>query len=416
MLTRAEILFVMLVLIPAVALFVYPVAMSVWATFRRGRRVVPGSPAGQMPPLTVIVSAYNEEDSIEARLENLLGLDYPADRLDILVVSDGSTDRTNEIVSGCPDPRVRLLALPANVGKSAALTVAMQHVHTDLLVCTDANSRFEPQSLRLLVRWFANPQVGVVCGRLIYESGREAARVSAEESRYWRWDNRIKASESSTGHMVGGNGSILAIRREFAEPIGGHLANDFAWLNIARLRGALACFEPDAIAWEKTAGTIDAEFRRRVRIMTRGLWAIAHSVTYYFAQPFDRRAGLGAAAGFFVQLTCKKLFRYLSFPALLLAFGLTPFLPVGPVLILAVAMGLVLGAAALLGLIHRHLVRLIPAVPNPLYHLCMASASMVALRNLMTARRVARWQPHRSLATVRSAPSATMPATGSLAA
>ncbi|MBX3730357.1 MAG: glycosyltransferase family 2 protein [Candidatus Sumerlaeia bacterium] len=416
MLTRAELLFLTLLLVPAVAVFLYPLAASVWATLRRSQRVVPGSTAGEMPPLTVIVSAYNEEDSIAARLKNLLSLDYPADRLDILVVSDGSTDRTNEVVSSFLDSRVRLLALPTNVGKSAALTLAMQHVHTELLVCTDANSRFEPQALRLLVRWFADPRVGVVCGRLVYESGREAARVSTEESRYWRWDNRIKESESATGHMVAGNGSILAIRREFAEPIGGHLANDFAWLNIVRLRGALACFEADAVAWEKTAGTIDAEYRRRVRIMTRGLWAIGHSVGYYFSQPSEARANPLAAAGFFAQLVCKKLFRYLSFPALLLAFALTPLLPVGPVLMLGFAMGLGLGTAALIGLNHRQLVRLAPRLPNTLYHLAMASASLVALRNLVTARRVARWQPHRSLATVRSAPSATMPATGSLAA
>jgi energy-converting hydrogenase Eha subunit A len=197
--------------------------------------------------------------------------------------------------------------------------------------------------------------------------------------------------------MVAGNGSILAIRTRLAEPIPSYLANDFAWLNIARLRGFKVCFDPSAIAREATAPSMAGEFRRRSRIMTRGLSAIGHAIDYHLDLPAHERLETPDALFFFAQLICKKLFRYLAFPALLLAMLLTPFLSAG----LMQALGLsVVGAfsiALTVGCLRHMAPRRFGWLPNTLYPIAMASASIVALFRALWGRRVSTWTPEREV-------------------
>ncbi|MBI1291995.1 glycosyltransferase [bacterium] len=399
----ADLALVCLLGVPATAVALYPATMAVRSLALRGRRLSPPALKIPPPPLTVVISAFNEETSIRHRIENVLAMEYPAGLLHILVVSDGSADRTAELARSYSEFGVRVIEYAENLGKSGALAAASKHIETHLAVFTDANSRYDRDALLRLVRWFQYPDLGAVCGRLVYDRTGNS-RVEAEEDRYWRWDNWIKDAESRTGHMVAGNGSILAIRTKLAEAIPSYLANDFAWLNIARLRGFKVCFDPTAIAREETAPTMRGEFRRRTRIMTRGLNAVLHAVQYHSAlNPADRLPAADAAF-FFSQLVCKKLFRYLAFPALLLAMLLAPFLSPGLPMALGACLWVLVSGLVAVGIVHPRMVERYPSWPNTLYHLAMASASLVAITRFLKGRRVSTWVPERPEPSVATAP------------
>ena len=159
------------------------------------------------PHVTVIVAAYNEEPVIERRLENLLALDYPADKLEIVVTSDASTDRTHELVERFGD-RVRLIVNPRG-GKVAAQNRAVRETGGEIVAFSDANATWAPDALRQLVANFADPDVAYVCGRLVLE----AADGSNREGLYWRYELAQREAESRLGSITGGNGSIYAVRR-----------------------------------------------------------------------------------------------------------------------------------------------------------------------------------------------------------
>src|SRR5205807_2067744 len=152
----------------------------------------------QTPSVTVIVAAHNEEDVIERRLENLLALDYPPDRLVLVVASDASTDRTDELV-GAREPRVRLLRYPRG-GKVEAQNRAVRETGGEILAFSDANAQWKPDALRKLVRNFADPDVAYVCGGHFYE----AADGTNREGTYWRFEAWLRRNESALGSVTGG--------------------------------------------------------------------------------------------------------------------------------------------------------------------------------------------------------------------
>jgi cellulose synthase/poly-beta-1,6-N-acetylglucosamine synthase-like glycosyltransferase len=216
--------------------------------------------------VTVIVAAHDEEDVIERRLDNLLALDYPRDRFEVVVASDGSTDRTDAIVEeyAAREPRIRLRALPRG-GKLAALNVTAPEATTDVVAFSDANSAWAPDALRKLVRNLADDDVAYVCGKLVLERADGTNREGA----YWRYELWLRASESALGSITGGNGAIYALRREdyIANPYGQDLALP---VQLAK-RGKRAVYEPEAVASEKPSTDLEDEYRRKVR-MFRWAW------------------------------------------------------------------------------------------------------------------------------------------------
>jgi cellulose synthase/poly-beta-1,6-N-acetylglucosamine synthase-like glycosyltransferase len=241
----------------------YPVAVAGLARVRQ--RAVRKDDA--TPDVTVVVAAHDEEAVIERRVENLLGLDYPADRLRIVVASDGSTDRTNEIVRSlaAESPGVELLECE-RAGKATAQNAAVSRSDSEIVAFSDANSRWEPDALRKLVRSFGDPEVGYVCGTLRLE----AADGANQEGLYWRYELWQRESESAVGSITAGNGAIYAVRRSdylgFDDPRIGH---DFGLPFRLVQRGRRAVYEPEAVAWEKPAADVEDEYGRKVRMMTR---------------------------------------------------------------------------------------------------------------------------------------------------
>ncbi|HET7514299.1 MAG TPA: glycosyltransferase family 2 protein [Gaiella sp.] len=245
----------------------YPLAAGALARVRERR--VAKDPAAE-PSVTVVVAAYNEEAVIERRLENLLALDYPADRLEIVVASDASSDRTNELVTAVAErePRVRLLDCPRG-GKVAAQDRAVRQSTGAVVAFSDANATWAPDALRRLVANLADPDVAYVCGRLRLEN----AAGSNREGLYWRYELWLREQESHLGSITGGNGSIYALNRgDYVEvdPRWGHdLAFPYRMVQ-ARRR---AVYEPAALAFEKPTPTNEAEYARKVR-MFEHCWEI----------------------------------------------------------------------------------------------------------------------------------------------
>jgi cellulose synthase/poly-beta-1,6-N-acetylglucosamine synthase-like glycosyltransferase len=268
----------------------YPLAAALLA--RVLRRDV--SRAAFEPSVTVIVPAHDEDDVIGARLENLLELDYPADRLELLVVSDGSTDRTDEIVRAYADrdPRVRLLALPRG-GKLAALNAAVGHSDREVVAFSDANSRWSPETLRMLVRDLADDDVAYVCGKLVLERPDGTNREGA----YWRYELWLRESESALGSITGGNGAVYALRR--ADYVANPWGQDLGLPVETVKRGKRAVYDPDALAFEKPSATLEDEYRRKVRMFR---WAWQH----LFHGGLLR--GVGPLYGF--QLFSHRVLRY----------------------------------------------------------------------------------------------------------
>jgi cellulose synthase/poly-beta-1,6-N-acetylglucosamine synthase-like glycosyltransferase len=244
----------------------YPAAAAL-ASRLRPRPVHKGD---GLPSVTIIVAAHDEEGVIERRLENLLALDYPPDRVEIVVASDASTDRTDELVEAfaAREPRVRLLRAPHG-GKVAAQNLAAREAGGEILAFSDANATWAPAALRALVRNLADADVGYVCGRLRLERPDGTNREGA----YWRYELSLRESESRLGSVTGGNGAIYAVRRSDYVEVDPRFGHDLALPYVMVQRGRRAVYEPDAVAFEKPAPDIEDEFRRKVR-MFEHCWAI----------------------------------------------------------------------------------------------------------------------------------------------
>lgn len=228
------------------------------------------------PTVSVVVAARDEEAVLGAKLESVLRSDYPADRIQVVVASDGSTDATPEVVRAAGPPVVLVELGP--VGKAAALNAALARATGDVVVFTDANSRFTPTTLAALVRPFADPEVGGVAGDQRYlppdaEVG-DAAGTTTGERRYWDLDRRLKVAESTAGNVISATGALYAVRRELVGEVAAGVTDDFATSTGVIAQGSRLVFAPDAVVWEPVAASPDAELARKVRVMTRGLQGV----------------------------------------------------------------------------------------------------------------------------------------------
>jgi len=233
-------------------------------------RTRPVRKGGALPTVSVIVAAWDEESVIERRVENLLALDYPPEKVEIVVASDASSDQTDEIVTSIAarEPRVRLVRAPRG-GKVAAQNLAVRETSSELLAFSDANAMWGAPALRKLVRNFADPEVAYVCGQLRLERADGTNREGA----YWRYELMVRDAESRLGSVTGGNGSIYAIRRSEYVDVDPRFGHDLALPYLMVQRGRRAVYEPEAVAFEKPTPTIETEFRRKVR-MFEHCWLI----------------------------------------------------------------------------------------------------------------------------------------------
>lgn len=223
-----------------------------------------------LPTVTLVISCYNEGAVIGKKLDNALALDYPADRLDILVVSDGSEDGTDEIVRARQANNLRLIRQEGRLGKTMGLNLALEQTDAEIVVFSDANALYAPDALRKLVRHFADDKVGYVVGAALYTDGEESA-AAHDENLYWRYELAMKLWESQLYSVVGGDGAIYAIRRSLWQPLQQRDINDFVNPLQIVAAGYQGVFDPEARCFEETAGDHEREAARKQRIVNRSI-------------------------------------------------------------------------------------------------------------------------------------------------
>jgi cellulose synthase/poly-beta-1,6-N-acetylglucosamine synthase-like glycosyltransferase len=218
------------------------------------------------PTVSIVVVGFNEADRICERIENLLALDYPADRLEIVVASDGSTDETAERAAAYRDAGVIVRSFATRRGKAAVLGTVVPTLRGEIVLFADARQRFEPETLRALVANFADPQVGAVSGELVLAACGQTAAAGHGTSFYWRYEKFIRSSEGRSDSTVGATGAIYAIRRSLFEPIPDDTILDDVVIPLRIVRkGFRVIFEPRARAYDWASSTAAQEFARKAR-------------------------------------------------------------------------------------------------------------------------------------------------------
>jgi cellulose synthase/poly-beta-1,6-N-acetylglucosamine synthase-like glycosyltransferase len=340
--TTLDVIGFVLVLAPLLlfvyAYFGYPLLLRLVSRFRPDRSIP--ADAGELPTISVTIPAYNEERSIADTLERILAVEYPPERRQILIVSDASTDRTDEIVRGYADRGVELLRMPQRTGKTAAENAASALLRGAIVINMDATIGLRPDSIIRLVRAFQDPTIGVASGRDV-SVGAADQEMNSAESGYVGYEMGLRDLETRVGTIVGASGCFYAIRRELVQPLfPGALSRDFAAPLIAHEAGFRSVSVSDALCLVPRTKSLDAEFRRKVRTMARGLDTLEHKA--HLLNPL--RHGV-----FAWMLISHKLCRWL-------VFLLLPGLPVGLALLVGDvpladwALGLI-GVGAALGLL-----------------------------------------------------------------
>jgi glycosyltransferase involved in cell wall biosynthesis len=270
----------------------YPAVAGLLAARRRESPPAPGEP----PSVTLVIAAHNEERVMRARLENALALDYPRERLQIVVSLDGSTDGTRAIAESFGGD-VLVIDNPRG-GKIAAQNAAVRATASEIVAFSDANSAWEPDALRRLVARFADPAVGYVCGRLRLVDPGSGRTV---EGQYWRYELWLRDQESRLGSITAGNGAIYAVRRSAYPELPAEHSHDIGLpFRLARA-GLRSVYEPAAVASEPAAPTTSAEWERKVRMLSRSWYDVLQGGM------LDPR---GLPFGYYVALISHRLLRY----------------------------------------------------------------------------------------------------------
>lgn len=281
----------------------YPVLLWLLTRPRRGPDGV--AEPSETPSVSLIVAAHDEEASIARWVRSALALDYPRERLELVVVSDGSTDRTIELATEAGADLV--LEVPRG-GKVAALNAAVERARGEVLAFSDANSTWEPEALERLVARFADPRIGYVCGQLRLDG----AGGENQEGLYWRYETATRALESRLAGVTAGNGAINAVRRDAYLPLEPTRGQDISLPYELTKRGWRAVFEPAAVAREPMATTLVSEFRRKRRMLA-GAWAtmLRHGML----------SPRGYGPGYAFEIISHRGLRYLSPMLHLVALG-----------------------------------------------------------------------------------------------
>ena len=262
------------------------------------------------PFVTIITAAYNEESGIEKTIQNKLELDYPHDRLEIIIVSDESTDNTDAIVKKFDSKGVLLIRQKPRAGKTSALNLAVPLAKGEIIVFSDANSIYDPDVVKKLIRNFKDPDVGYVTGKMIY-TNPDGSTIGDGCSTYMKYENMLRKFETAVGSVVGVDGGVDAIRKDLYRPLNPDQLPDFVQPLKVVEQGFRVVYEPDAILKEPALKEASDEYRMRVRVSLRALWALS-DMRHLLANSSNRL--------FSFQLWSHKVLRYLCFIFLITAF------------------------------------------------------------------------------------------------
>jgi cellulose synthase/poly-beta-1,6-N-acetylglucosamine synthase-like glycosyltransferase len=271
----------------------YPLVIYILGIFMGRKKVYDDN---YFPDVILIISAYNEERVIRDKIENSLQLDYPEGKLTIIVASDGSSDKTDRIVSEYKDQNVLLKTFEKRKGKSATLNSVMKDLDGEIIAFSDANALYRKDAIKKMVRNFVDERVGCVVGQLKYLNN--GSFIGEGESLYWKYELFLNKLESKLGSVLVGTGTIFAMKRELFTPVLSNVANDFQIPAEVASSGHYVIYEEEAIACEKPAYFFKEEFARKFRIIIRGITGFR-----------KMNGGFGGALRKF-QFITRKLFRW----------------------------------------------------------------------------------------------------------
>lgn len=337
------------------------------------------------PTVTILFSAFNEENSIAEKIKNCFSQNYPEDKLNIIVADDASTDATVSVIRSFPKERVTLIQMQNRRGKTAALNHIAEMAAGEVFVFTDANALFYPDAIKHLVNAFDREgKIGVVCGELKYQ--RHEAAESDEESVYWNMEICLKRAESNLGILSGANGSIYALRKELFKPLREDMIPDFIGPLLLNLEGYRTVYQPLAISVESGTPNLSSEFRRKKRIIQRSM----HGLWIYRELLNPLKTGWLA-----VQLWSHKVLRWLTPIWLLGLFVATGLNWSSSLCSLFFILQFIFYLAGIIGISLQFSGRRAGFLKIPAYFVMLLAASTTGIWNFLTQKPVVIWDPER---------------------
>ena len=339
------------------------------------------------PSVSFLITAYNEERDLRRKLENTLALDYPPEKLEIIVASDGSTDDTDNIVREFEPHGVRLLRVEGRVGKTETQNRAVETARGEIILFSDATTVYKPDVLRLINRNFADERVGCVAGRLVYFDKTRSSVGDGARS-YWNYETFIKKSESRACSLIGVSGCLYAVRRKNYVPMYPEACSDFLIATKIREQNLVTVFEPEALATEETNNQTGKELQMRIRVIAQTFTDLWHHRR--MLNPF--RSGFYA-----IEMLSHKVLRY-SVPLFLILIFVSSLILAFENIFFALALFFqttfyVCAALALLAERAGFSVRILSL---PLYFVLANAAIIIAFYKFLRGERYAAWQPIRS--------------------
>lgn len=362
--------------------FGYSILVVALASVRRN----PPKRAAIEPRVTVLITAYNERQAIARKIEQTLALDYPADKLELIVASDGSTDGTDDIVRSFSARGVKLVRVEGRVGKTETQNQAVKLASGDVIVFSDATTIYERSAIRNLVRNYADPAVGAVSGRYEYVDPK-GTPIGAGSVLFWRYENLIKSAQTDIKTITGCCGCIYSVRRDLYVPLPADIISDLCQPLKIIENGHRVVFEKDAVAYEETTTKVAEEFSMRVRVMVRGMRGMLFMKKLF--NPFN----FGFVS---FQLFSHKVLRWMVpvFLALMLVSSalLVNRVPYG----LLLAAQLVFYAMALTGYVAERFGRRFKVLSIPVFFVTVNLASVVAMIRVYKGQRAVTWETVRN--------------------
>ena len=338
------------------------------------------------PHVTVLITAFNEEAALPGKLENTLEIDYPTRKLEILVASDGSTDRTDEIVKEYGDRGVKLFRQEGRVGKTMTQNNAVVQATGEIILFSDATTLYNKDVFRSILPAFADESVGCVAGRLVYVD-EDQSTVGKGARSYWSYETFLKIAESRACSLIGASGCLYAVRRSSYEPMYAEACSDFLICTSIYRKGLRSVFAPDAVCYEHTNRIATDELRMRVRVISQtftDLWR-------------NRDMFNPAKSGFFaVELISHKVLRYAVPFILLVLFSVNVILARQTIFYdSALAMQVLFYVLALAGWLLERAGKRVGLLAMPLYFVLANLASVLAFYNFLRGETYTRWDPIR---------------------
>lgn len=337
------------------------------------------------PTVSLIIAAHNEEQVIAQKIKNSLALDYPGDKLEIIVASDGSLDATNEIVKNYKEKNIKLVSHPRNRGKTIIQNQAAELAHGDILVFSDATGMYETDAIGQLVRHFAHKEVGCVIGT-VCDSTSQVSSITAANYAYFAYENSLRKLESDIGILAVGTGSIFAVRRSLYQPLPSYVSDDFVTpMNIVE-KGYRVIYEPGAISLDEISDNIRGKFTQKVRIVTLDLpgFFCKHALINPFRFPLVAWS-----------LISHKLMRWLVPVWLVLLIFANFFLLGIPFYRLTLLVQIVFYLLAIIGWRMQVMGKKIKLFYIPFYFCLLNAAALKGLVNFLSGVRIESWESER---------------------